>query len=107
MIYIATEPKNIEISLRGFDEEIEKIKTIPVSEKELDDAKNNLVGKCAFLEETNIQQACIYAKYGVLGLSFDYTETMKKETQKVTPEDILACAKKYFNDKSVISIIKP
>ena len=68
MIYIATEPKNIEVSLKGFEEEIEKIKTVLVSEKELEDAKNNFIGKCAFLAETNIQQACTFAKYGVLDL---------------------------------------
>lgn len=38
-IYIATEPNNIETSLKGFDEEIKKIKTIPVSEEELENAK--------------------------------------------------------------------
>lgn len=107
LIYIATEPKNIEVSLKGFNEEIEKIKTIPVSEKELSDAKNNLIGKCAFLDETNIQQACSYAKFGVLGFGFDYTEKMKDLVKQVTPAEILACAQKYFNDKSVISIIKP
>jgi predicted Zn-dependent peptidase len=108
MIYIATEPKNIEVSLKGFDEEIQKIRTIPVSEKELNDAKNNMVGKCAFLEETNIQQACSYAKYGVLGFGFDYTEKMKELVQDVTPEDILECAKKYFTAENyVLSIIKP
>ncbi len=108
MIYIATEAKNIEVSLKGFEEEINKIKTYPVSEKELADAKNNLIGKCAFLEETNIQQACSYAKYGVIGFDFDYTETMKNLVQKVTAEQILNCAKKYFNDeKYVIVITKP
>lgn len=107
MIYIATEPNNIETSLKGFNEEIEKIKTIPVSEQELNDAKNNLVGKCAFLDETNIQQACGYAKYGVLGLGFNYSDTMKEKVKAVTPEQILKCAQKYFNDKYVLSIIKP
>lgn len=107
MIYIATEPKNIEISLKGFNEEIEKIRTVLVSEEELNDAKNNLIGKCAFLDETNIQQACIFAKYGVLGLGFDYSDVMKEKAKKVTPEQILQCAKKYFNDKYVLSIIKP
>lgn len=107
MIYIATEPKNIEVSLKGFNEEIEKIKTIPVSEQELNDAKNNLIGKCAFIEETNIQQACGYAKYGVLGLGFDYSERMKESVKKVTPEQILNCAKKCFTDIYVTSIIKP
>lgn len=107
MIYIATEPKNIEVSLKGFDEEIEKIRTIPVGEKELSDAKNNLIGKCAFLEETNLQQACSYAKYGVVGFGFDYTEKMKDLVKAVSAEQVLECAKKYFNDKSVLSIIKP
>ena len=108
MIYIATEPKNIEVSLKGFSEEIEKIRTIPVSENELNDAKNNLIGKCAFLDETNIQQACTYAKYGVLGFGFDYTDEMKEAVKQVTVDEILECAKKYFvDDKYVLSIIKP
>lgn len=34
-IYIGTEPSNIQTSIDGFKEEIEKIKTIPVSEEEL------------------------------------------------------------------------
>ncbi len=107
MIYIATEPKNIEVSLKGFDEEIEKIKTIPVSDKELENAKNNIIGKYAFVNETNLQQAYIYAKNGILGLGFDYSERNKEAIKKVTAEDILRCAQKYFNDKYVLSIIKP
>lgn len=107
MIYIATEPKNIEVSLKGFNEEIEKIKTIPVGEKELEDAKNNLLGKYAFMEETNIQQACSFAKYGVLGFGFDYVEKIKEMVKKVTSEQVLNCAQKYFNDTYVLSIIKP
>jgi predicted Zn-dependent peptidase len=107
MIYIATEPNNIEVSLKGFDEEIEKIRTIPVSEKELNDAKNNILGKYSFLEETNIQQACTFAKYGVLGFGFDYLSLVKESIKNVTSEQVLACAKKYFNEVSVLSIIKP
>lgn len=107
MIYIATEPKNIEISLKGFEEEIEKIKTVLVPEKELEDAKNNFIGKCAFLSETNIQQACTFAKYGVLDLGFDYSEEMKENVKAVTSEQVLNCAKKYFLGNSVLSIIKP
>ena len=107
MIYIATEPKNIEVSLKGFDEEIEKIKTIPVSDKELENAKNNIIGKCAFVNETNLQQAYKYAKNGILELGFDYSEKMKEAVRQVSAEDILKCAQKYFNDNYVLSIIKP
>ncbi len=108
MIYIATEPKNIEVSLKGFDEEIEKIKTIPVSKQELEDAKTNIEGKYEFLRETNLQQACTFAKYGVLGLGFNYTDDIIENVKAVTPEQILKCAQKYFdNEKYVLSVSKP
>ena len=108
MIYIATAPTNIETCLSGFDEEIQKIKTYPVSEEELENAKTNIVGKYEFLEETNIQQACSYAKFDVLGLGYNYTENIKQQVQSVSADNILKCAQKYFaDDKYVLSIIKP
>ena len=108
MIYIATAPTNIDTCLSGFDEEIQKIKNYPVSEEELENAKTNIVGKYEFLEETNIQQACSYAKFDVLGLGYNYTENIKQQVQSVSADDILKCAQKYFaDDKYVLSIIKP
>ena len=106
-IYIATEPKNIEVCLKGFEEEIEKIKNIPVGEEELENAKNNALGKWAFLFETNSQQACNYAHYGILNLGFDFNDNLKQLVKRVTSEQLQACAKKYFNDKYVLSILKP
>lgn len=66
-IYIATEPKNIEVCLKGFKEEIEKLKTTLVSQEELDNARNNIIGKWAFLQENNNQQACLTAHYAIMG----------------------------------------
>lgn len=106
-IYIATEPKNIEISLKGFAEEIEKIKTIPVTEEELENAKNNLFGKWAFISETNSQQANWLAHYGIMGFGFDFHSKAVERVKKVTVQDILACANKYFNDTYVLSVLKP
>lgn len=106
-IYIATEPKNIEVSLKGFDEEIEKIKTIEVSEEELENAKSNLIGKWAFAFETNFQQACCYAQYGILGLGFDFYDKTKERIKHVTPKQLKDCAEKYFNEKYVLSVLKP
>lgn len=106
-IYIATEPKNIEVSLKGFEEEIEKIKSIPVSEEELENAKNNLFGKWAFISETNSQQANWLAHYAIQGFGFDFRERAAERIKKVTVQDIQACANKYFNDKYVLSVLKP
>lgn len=106
-IYIATEPNNIQVSLDGFKEEIEKIKHELVSEEELDNAKHNIIGKWAFSQEDNNQQAATYAHYAVTGLGFDFNEKAKALISAVTSEQIKECANKYFNDKYVISIIKP
>lgn len=106
-IYIGTEPSNIKTSIAGFKEEIEKIKTIPVSDTELKNAVNNLIGKQQFVTETNSQQANMLAYYSVMGKPFDYQKSVIEMLHKVTPEDILNCANKYFTDDYVLSIIKP
>ena len=106
-IYIATEPKNVETSLNGFNEEIEKIKTIPISEEELENAKNNFLGKLAFITETNAQKANRLAHYGILGYGFEYCNKACEKIKKVTIDEIQTCANKYFNDKFVLAIIKP
>ena len=106
-IYIATEPKNIEVSLKGFDEEINKVKNDLVSVEELENAKNNIFGKWAFITETNSQQATWLGHYGVNGIGYDYLERVKEAIKKVTTEDIKKCANKYLNDKYVLSILKP
>ena len=106
-IYIATEPKNINVSLDGFKEEIEKIKKYKVSEEELENAKINMLGKWAFTQETNNNQAILYAKYGIQGLGFDFNDRAKEKIKTVTAEDVQRCANKYLNDTSVVSILKP
>lgn len=108
MIYIATAPTNIDTCLKGFNQEIQKIKSDPVTDEELENAKTNIVGKYEFLEETNIQQACSYAKFDVLGLGYNYSDNIKRQVQSVTADEILKCAQKYFaDDKYVLSVIKP
>ena len=106
-IYIGTEPVNIETSINGFKEEIDKIKTIPVSEEELQNAKNNLIGKQQFMSETNSQQANLMAYYSIMGKPFGYRKELVELINEVTPEDIQACANKYFTDDYVLSVIKP
>ena len=106
-IYIATEPKNIQISLDGFKEEIDKLKQFPVDDIELNFSKNNVIGKQQFVTETNAQQANLLAYYGIAGLGFDYQEKVIEKIKKVTVEEIQDCANKYFVENSVVSILKP
>lgn len=106
-IYIGTEPSNIQTSIEGFKEEIEKIKNILVSEEELYNAKNNIIGKQQFITETNSQQANLMAYYAISGKPFDYQKSVIEALKNVTSEELKECANKYFTDDFVLAILKP
>ncbi|MCR5260271.1 MAG: insulinase family protein [Candidatus Gastranaerophilales bacterium] len=106
-IYIGTEPKNIKTAIDGFKSEIEKIKTIPVDEKELQDAKNNVIGKRGFYFETNALISSVTGMYEIQELGCDYEQTFIENIKKVTSEDILKCAKKYFSKHKVLTVLAP
>lgn len=106
-IYIGTEPSNIETSINGFKEEIEKIKNIPVSEEELHNAKNNIIGRQQFITETNSQQANLMSYYAISGKPFDYQTNIIEKLRNVTADELLECAKKYFTNDYVLAVIKP
>ena len=106
-IYIATEPKNIQTSLDGFKEEIQKIKDVLVSDEELQNAKNNYIGKLQYITETNMQQAIQISHYEIMGVGFDYREKFEEQIKNVTPQEVQDIAKKYLNDLSVVSILRP
>lgn len=106
-IYIGTEPSNTETSIEGFKEEIDKIKNILVSDEELQNAKNNIIGKQQFITETNSQQANLMSYYSITGKPFDYQKTIIENLKKVTSEELKECANKYFTDDFVLAVLKP
>lgn len=106
-VYIATEPKNIKTSLEGFKIELDKVKNIPVSETELQNAKNNLMGKRQFFTETNLQQSGLMAYYEDKGLGADFEQRFNSMIDDVTVEDIQRVANAYITDKYVLTVLAP
>ncbi len=106
-VYIATEPKNINVSLAGFKHEIDKLKCEPVSEKELEDAKNNIIGKIQFITETNQQQSSSVAFYEFEGLGYDYLPVWVEKLKAVKIEDVQRVTQKYFDEKYVLMVLAP
>jgi len=106
-IYIGTEPSNISTSIEGFKEEINKIKTVLVSEEELYNAKNNIIGKQQFITETNSQQANLMSYYAILGKGFNYQAKIIEAIKNITSEELRDCANKYFTDDFVLAVLKP
>lgn len=106
-VYIATDPKNIKTSLDGFKTELEKIRTILVSETELENAKNNLIGKREFFTETNLQQSSLLAFYEDKGLGYNFEEKLIKMIKEVSAKEISEVADKYFRGHNVLTILAP
>jgi len=106
-IYIGTEPLNIQTSINGFKDEIEKIKKELVSENELQNAKNNIIGKQQFITETNSQQANLMSYYAILGKGFNYQAKIIEAIKNITSEELRDCANKYFTDDFVLAVLKP
>lgn len=106
-IYMGTEPSNVETSIEGFKTEIDKIKNELIPDVELENAKNNLIGRQQFVTETNMQQSSLYAYYGIQNLPFNYQESMINSIKQVTAQELMDCAKRCFTDNSVIAVIRP
>jgi predicted Zn-dependent peptidase len=106
-IFIATAPVNINTSIEGFKTEIGKLQDILVETKELEDAKNNILGKRAFFHETNANQANYLGYYDIIGLGADYDIKIQEKIKKVTANDIREVANKYLSQNSILSILAP
>ena len=107
VMYIGTEPKNINAVLKDFEKEIKDLKTTLVSEEELNDAKQRLTGNFALMHETNGQQAFYLGLYEAAGLSYEYDNEYPDLINEVTPEEIKAVANKIFDQPYILSIVAP
>lgn len=105
--YIATEPKNIQVCLDGFKEEIGKLQTELVSDKELENAKNNMIGKRQFFHETNAQKAYYLGYFENMELGAEFDKKIEEKIRAVTKEDIMRVANTYLSGNSVVSLVAP
>lgn len=104
-VYIGTAPQNIKTCIEGFETEINKLKNETVSEQELNDAKNNYLGKRDFVHETNAQQAYYLGYYDIMGMGAEFDTEFEKKIRQVSSDDIKRVANKFLNKHSVISIL--
>ncbi|OGI30374.1 MAG: hypothetical protein A2287_01950 [Candidatus Melainabacteria bacterium RIFOXYA12_FULL_32_12] len=107
VLYIGTKPENIKAVKEGFLNEIKRIKTEPISKKELDEVKQKLIGQFALSQETNQEKAHNLGWFEVTGKGFKYNYEFPDLINSITAEDITNTANKYFNDPYIISIVAP
>jgi Predicted Zn-dependent peptidases len=104
--YMGTAPTNVAIALDGLHREVHRLAAEPLSEDELQSAKNKLLGQYALGKQTNAQIAQIYGWYETLGLGIDFDTQFQRAIAQITPEQAQAVAQRCFTEPYV-SLVGP
>ena len=84
---------------------IEKLKTEYVTPKELQDAKDRIMGKLLLSLETNMEDAQMLSLYNTLGLGLEGFEQYKNLINSTTAQDIMDVENKYFNKPYIYTVV--
>jgi zinc protease len=94
------------LSLKEFFYELERIRTEPVSEKEISNAKSYLTGVFPIRIETQNGLIDQLVQIKIFGLPANYLQTYNERVNAVTARDIQRVAQQYINpDKAAIVIV--
>lgn len=100
-----TRNETAEEAMRIAREEIRRVREQPVSEQELNDAKNYLTGSFPLRLDTNNKVANFLAQVEFFDLGLEYSERYPDLIQKITREDVLRVARKYLQPEELISVV--
>jgi zinc protease len=85
--------------------QIRLIKAEPITDQELQDAKDYLIGSFPRRLETSRKIADFLVAVQYYNLGDDYIDRYRDYIQKVTKEDVLRVARKYLNDDNYVLVV--
>ena len=107
IVYIGTNPENLNLAQSRLFEEVNRLKREFVGSKELQEAKDKLLGHFVIAQETNLDKASTIGWFETSGRGYQFDNDYEKLINSVTESDIIEVANKYFNNNYVLSIVKP
>jgi len=99
---MGTSAKNYEKAHSSILSEIEKLKTEPPTEDELNTAINSIWGSYLSSNLSRINQLYYMGVYEYLGLGYDYGDKYVSGIRSVTAEQVSEMAQKYFDTKNYV-----
>ena len=96
LTYMGTAPANVEASEKGVLAEIERIRTEPVTERELARAKAYLLGNLTMDRRTTASDAWYLAFFEVTGAGWTFPERYARAVEAVTTADVARVAQRYL-----------
>lgn len=106
-LYIATNPNTTEIAKNGLFNEINKLKTEFITDKELSEAKDKILGNFVLSMETNMDKASVLNALEITERGYTYIGKYPQLINSITVQDIIKTANKYFNDKYIFTMVGP
>ena len=85
--------------------EIDKLRSLPVPEAELADAQNYLTGVFSMGLATQEGLLSQFSTVELNELPADYLETYREKVRALTPEDLMATARKYFDSANMQIVV--
>lgn len=107
VVYIGTNPENLDKAKKGLLKEVFRLRKEFVGSKELQEAKDKLIGNYIISQETNLEKASTLGWFEVTGRGYDFKDEYIQLINSVTESDIVKVANKYFTNNFVTSIVKP
>ena len=106
-LYIGTNPEKAEHSKNELLKQINSLKKEFVSEKELQEAKDKILGNFVLSQETNMEKASLLGRLEAYGKGFEYTFELPDLVQSISATDVIKVANKYFDNPYVMTIVAP
>lgn len=107
-IYMGTEPKKVDTAIEGILEELRKITSDPVSDLELNRAKQYLIGNYQLDHQRNAAVASTLAFNNLFGYPLLEYQNYPLHIEKVTKEDVLEVARHYLKlNAYTLAIVRP
>ena len=106
-IYIGLDKKNVDITKTGIEKIMNDLCNIKISDKELNDTRSFIKGIYLLSHQSVERQAYYLSAREMIGLGYEYDDKYIDDLSKVTSDDIIRVANKYFKQKPYKLILMP
>lgn len=106
-VFIGTNPNTAMHSKKELLKEINVLKKEFVSDKELREAKDKIMGNFILAQETNSEKSATLGVFEASGRGFEYVNEFPSLIESVTASDVIRIANKYFDAPYMFVIVAP
>lgn len=104
-VWVQTKSESANQAIEEIFAELKRIRTEPVTDKELADAKAYLTGSFPLRMDTSAKIAGMMTSIEIYNLGLDYPKKYPAFINGVTKEDILRVAKKYLDPEKIVIVV--